>query len=179
MHTVNIDFVPFDEMSFGQVLKGVGVYVIWKRQAQGKPSYIGKGDILDRLSKHDDRFASVDGYVGLLGTKDRKADDQDSCIVEALLLGVASQTDRWPTHNVKDGHWRTVDRAHRLHGLVRVGVCGCDPFGPPDAPRRLAQPKYIRYRINAAGEGTIDHDWNLRKRLQPRNQSSSIWDIFS
>lgn len=179
MHSVNVEFVPFDEIPFGQVLKGVGVCVIWKQQARGKPSYIGKGDILERLSKHDDRFATVNGYVGLLGTKERKAHDRDSCIVEALLLETASHTDRWPTHNIKNGHWKTVDRAFRLHGLVRVAVRGCDPFGPPHAPRRLAQPKYIRYEIDSTGEGTIDFKWNQRKRLQSRNQSSSVWDFFT
>ena len=179
MHPIDIKFVPFDEIPFGQVLKGVGVYVIWKRQARGKPSYIGKGDILDRLSKHDDRFASVDGYIGLLGTKARRTDDQDSCIVEALLLEVAFHTDRWPTHNSKEGHWKTVDRAFRLHGLVRVTVRGCDPFGPPHAPRRMERPKHIRYEIDSAGEGTVEFKWNQRKRLKPRSRNDSVWDLFT
>lgn len=178
MHSVNVEFARFDDVSFGYVVKGVGVYVLWTDQARAKPSYIGKGDILNRLSQHDDRFASVDGYVGIIGGKDRKADDDDSYIVEALLLETAARADRWPPRNNKDGHWTKVERAFRLHGMVRVAVRGCDPFAPPSAPRRLAAPKYIRCEIGEEGERNIEFDWNSRKFLKPRKDSFNLWNLF-
>ena len=178
MHSVSVEFLRFDDISFGDVLKGVGVYVIWSDQARAKPTYIGKGDILSRLSQHDDRFASVDGYVGIIGGKERRGDDDDSYIVEALLLETATRTDRWPQSNSKDGHWTKVHRAFRLHGLVRVAVRGCDPFAPPSAPRRLAKPKYIRCHIGEDGEREIQPDWNLRKLLRSRKDAFNFWNLF-
>lgn len=153
-------------MAFANVLNGTGVYVIWDSQARAKPSYIGMGDLLTRLSSHDDAFAyPVGGYIGLLGSTGRKTESNEAAIIEALLLEVANQTDRWPLHNRKRGDMSFVRRMFRCNGLVRVTVTGCDPFGPASSPRYLRTPKQIRFQIDSAGNDVLEYNWNSRKRL--------------
>lgn len=92
-----VEFVRFEDVSFAYVLRGIGVYVIWDSQARVKPSYIGQGNVLSRLSVHAKDFSfPVRGYIAILGNTGRKKENKDAKIIEALLLGVAKQTDRFP-----------------------------------------------------------------------------------
>ncbi len=146
MYGITVEFNRFEDVSFADVMRGTGVYVIWDSQARVKPSYIGIGDLLSRLSSHDSNFAfPVRGYIALIGNTRRKRENIDAVIVEALLLDVAKQTDRWPTHNKKSGNISRVQKVFEKHGLVRITIKGCDPFGPPKMLRRLNVPKLIWY----------------------------------
>jgi hypothetical protein len=165
MYGITIEFVRFDDIKFGEILRATGVYVIWDSQARAKPSYIGKGDILSRLSSHDGNFAfPVKGYVALVGNRGQKNEDNDALIVEALLLKVAFETDRWPTHNKKSGSIALLKRVYDKHGVIRVTLNGCDPFGPPHAPRALDEPKQIWFELDNDGAEAVTHHWNFRKR---------------
>ena len=164
-YPITVHFDRFDDVSFGDVLRGTGVYVIWDSQARVKPSYIGKGDVLSRLSRHDETFAfPVRGYVALLGNEGLKSEGKDAGIVEALLLEVAESTDRWPIHNKRSGDLALVRRVWESHGVVRVTIKGCDPFGPPGAPRRLGEPKRIWFDVVDGEELIESPHWNWRKR---------------
>jgi hypothetical protein len=161
-----MDFVRFDDISFGDILRGTGVYVIWDSQAKVKPSYIGKGDILSRLSSHDGNFAfPVKGYIALVGNSGQKNEDKDALIVEALLLEVARNTDRWPIHNKKSGSIALLKRVYDRKGVIRLTLKGCDPFGPPHARRILDEPKQIWFELDNDGIGAVQHHWNFRKRV--------------
>jgi hypothetical protein len=167
MYGVTVHFERFNEVSFGDVLCATGVYVIWDSQARAKPSYIGKGDILSRLSSHDEKFASpVKGYIALIGNSGRKVESREAEIVEALLLEVARDTDRWPRHNDKSGAVSLLRRIAERKNQVRVTIKGCDPFGPPHLPRHLVGSKNIWFWLDEFGKGKIDHNWNYRKRIQ-------------
>ena len=123
MYGITAEFKRFDEVSFADALRVTGVYVIWDSQARAKPSYIGKGDILSRLSSHDEKFAfPVKGYIALIGNRGRRAESRDSEIVEALLLEVARDTDRWPPHNGKAGAIGLVRRIAERENQVRVTI---------------------------------------------------------
>ena len=165
MYGIVAEFARFEDISFAEVLRGTGVYVIWDSQARVKPSYIGKGDILSRLSSHDSKFASpVRGYLTIIGNSGMKAEDKDAMIVEAMLLEVARQTDRWPIHNKKAGGIRLLQRVFETSGVVRVTIKGCDPFGPPHAPRYLEGSKQIWFELDQNRVIDVQHDWNYRKR---------------
>jgi hypothetical protein len=165
MYPITVKFARFEDISFAEVLRGTGVYVIWDSQARVRPSYIGKGDILSRLSSHDSKFAfPVRGYLAIIGTGGMKAEDKDAMILEALLLEVAYQTDRWPIHNKKFGGVRLLQRVFDAKGVVRVTIKGCDPFGPPHAPRYLSEPKHIWFELDNNVDINVHHDWNHRKR---------------
>lgn len=104
MYGVTVEFTRFEDITFAEVLCGIGVYVIWDSQTRAKPSYIGKGNILSRLSSHDEKFAfPVKGYIALIGNTGSKRESRDAEVVEAMLLEVARVTDRWPTHNRNSG----------------------------------------------------------------------------
>lgn len=166
MYGVTVEFVRFDDISFGKILRGTGVYVIWDSQAKVKPSYIGKGDILSRLSSHAENFAfPVKGYVALIGNSGKEVEDNDALIVEALLLEVARQTDRWPPHNKKAGGIALLGRVFDRNGVIRATLKGSDPFGPPQAPRYLDEPKQIWFEIDSNGVGVVQHHWNYRKKI--------------
>jgi hypothetical protein len=166
MYPITAEFRRFEDVSFGYVLRGVGVYVIWDSQARARPSYIGKGDILSRISSHHKKFAfPVKGYIALVGNSGKKSENRDALIVEALLLEVARHTDRWPPHNKNAGNISLLQRVCNRHGLIRVTIKSCDLFGPPHAPRRLKEPKKIWFSFDRDGEVVLRGDWNYRKRL--------------
>jgi len=166
MYRVTVEFARFDDVSFGEILRKTGVYVLWDSQAKVKPSYIGKGDILSRLSSHDEKFAfPVKGYVALVCKSSQKAENKDALIVEALLLEVARQTDRWPPHNKKSGGIALLRSVFDKNGVVRVTLKGSDPFGPPQAPRYMDKPKRIWFKLDNDGAEVVQHHWNHRKKI--------------
>jgi hypothetical protein len=163
MYPIELEFHRFCDVRLSDVLTRVGIYVIWDSQAKVRPSYIGKGDLLNRLANHDSNFSNpLDGYVAFLGDGSKTTHDKESLAAEALLLEVAKDTDRWPIHNKKDGHWTSIESFCRNHKLLRVSVKNCDPFAPPDHPRYLDAAKYIRCEMEADSY-LYEHDWNLRK----------------
>lgn len=165
MYSVKVKFQRFDDVRLGENLRGTGVYVIWSSKASVKPSYIGKGDILARLSKHDGKFAfPVRGYVGIVGSSGQKREDKDAKIIEALLLEVARDTERWPSHNGKSGHIALVQRTFQRKGPVRITVKEYDPFAPPTASRYLHEPKNIWFVQDIDGNDVVKHHWNKRKK---------------
>lgn len=166
MYGITVEYARFEDISFADVLRGTGVYVIWDSQARAKPSYVGKGDILSRLSSHDGKFAfPVRGYIALIGNDGLKGENRDAEIVEALLLEVARATDRWPTHNKKAGNIGLLRHIAEKENQVRVTIEGCDPFGPPQAPRYLDPPKQIWFKQDRDGGDVVEHHWNYRKRI--------------
>jgi hypothetical protein len=167
MYTLPIVFRSFEDVTFSEVLNTAGVYVIWDSQAKAKPSYIGKGDLIARMAWHDHNFASpIGGYFGAIEEIGRRWVDDECLIVEALLLKIAEETDRWPNHNRKSGSLSTVERiASKHNGYIKVRVSGHDPFSPPKRSQELNHAKEIRY-FDRNGEWWLEYDWKLRKLLK-------------
>lgn len=167
MHVIDVLFERLSESPATFLLGRIGAYVLWDSQAKALPSYIGEGNILERLVEHAERFAlPLDGYVAPLDASTSQRAKADAEIVEALLLAVAHETDRGPSVNVARGKLRGLDAIFRSHGTLRLNVRGLDPLVPPRAARPITGTKQIVVRDSGDGTALLEHDWRLRRRMQ-------------
>src|SRR2546422_1561587 len=138
MQTVRAEFYRLDELPLPMLIGAVRTYVIWDGRAGGRSTYLGEGVILERFTKHASRFAwPFAGYAAITGdwTTDKAKGDGE--IIEAVLLAVAADTDRLPTHNEAPGKVRRIHKIFRSHGTLRIRVTGYDPFLIPEQSRPL------------------------------------------
>jgi len=165
MEIVRAEFFRLDEVPLSSVIGAVGVYVIWDGKAQSRPTYIGEGTILERVGQHASRFTRpFDGYLAMLGDWSTKQPKREAEILEAVLLAVASDTDRLPTQNRAPGKMREINRIFRSHGTLRIGVTGYDPLLIPGQARASTRAKTATVRYVADGLPYIlEHDWRLRR----------------
>src|SRR5256885_2022041 len=117
MRVIEIEFHRLVEVTLPDIVRAVGVYVIWDGQARAKPTYIGEGNILKRFGEHSKRFATpFDGYLGILGDTIAATPKREAEMIEALLLTVAYEVDRMPRYNVAHGKTTGIERIFRSHG---------------------------------------------------------------
>ena len=164
MKTLGAEFVRLQEFSICDLIGAVGVYVIWDGKARARPSYIGEGVILERFSKHAGRFPwPFDGYVAITGTKDSGEAKRDAMVLEAVLLSVSHDTDRFPNHNESFGKTTHVVKILRSHNLLRIRVTGLDPLIAPGQAQKLSNAKVARIRYeNGASGFSMGRDQALR-----------------
>lgn len=166
MHVIHAHFERLSDISVPILLGEIGVYVLWSGMAKARPSYIGEGNILNRLVTHHDRFAKpFDGFASVLSHEDitwQRA-KADATIVEAMLLAVAKDTDRTPSTNVASGKLRDLDDILRSHGTVRINVTGLDPLRPPEECPKLHAKKCIVLSFDQDEDFKVRHDWRLRR----------------
>lgn len=166
MYTIRVCFDRFEEIPLPDLFGAVGVYIIWDGRQRARPSYIGQGNILKRLSRrghNGEKFAQpIRGYTAVLGDTSRKFYRGDSKIVETLLLEVAEEVDRWPTKNGQRGANTGIDRIFQKHGVLKVIVDGYDPLLPPWTAQPLINNKVIELR-RLRDEIVLDHDWRMRR----------------
>jgi hypothetical protein len=167
MYTIRADFQRFGDFHLGDLFGQTGVYVLWDAQAKARPTYIGEGTILKRLSDHAKRDARrfahpIDGYIAIVSGSSRDIHKTESLAVERLLLDVARETDRRPSINAHPGAGSVIRLLCRDE-LLRIAVRGYDPFCPPNVARRLAGVKEIKAWSELDGSYEIDHDWRQRK----------------
>src|ERR1051325_3854817 len=104
MESIPITFESLPDLPFERLCYAVGVYVLWAGKSIARPTYIGQGEMIDRLGKHRRRFPRpIDGYVAVLGESDERTTKRRCEILEAVLLAIAGDVDRYPTHNKKGG----------------------------------------------------------------------------
>jgi hypothetical protein len=166
MHRIEALFQSFDEVTFPDLFRAVGVYVIWDARQVAKPSYIGQGNILKRFaSEHASRFAApIQGYLAILGDTSRTAYKLDAVALELLLLEIAAETDRYPTVNAAPHAYGSIDKLVARHGTVRIAMSGLDPFCPPWRPRLFRPRTWITVRPDG---DAIEHPWRMRRRGRP------------
>lgn len=165
MEIIKATFDRLTEISFVDLPRAVGVYVIWAGRARARPTYIGQGTLLKRLAEHATWLElPVDGYIAILGDRSSRVAKRNAEIIEALLPAVAEDTDRLPTRNIASGKTTGLDRVFRSHGVLRVSVTGYDPLAIPWQSRRLRAAKVIRSE-DKGGTLHLSHDSRLR-RLQ-------------
>ena len=171
MVTIRVHFERLRDAPIPNYLGARGVYAIWDARAKARPTYIGEGNILRRLTDHVERdgrtFAHPwDGYVSALRGSTSNVHKHDARTVECLLLEVAAQTDRAPGGNQRGGTLASVLR-YLARETVRVAVTGFDPLLPPAQSRVLRSPKEIKLRWYASGEIGLEYDWRRRRLGAP------------
>lgn len=171
MYTIPVHFRRFSDLHLGDLIGATGIYVIWDANAVYKPTYIGEGIVLKRLSDHTARdfrrFARPwDGYVALFEANTSGVLKLASQIAEKLLLDVGFTTDRFPSANRSRGSTAAVTGVLK-HEAIKVSVRGFDPYSDPALGRRLSGSRSIRARPEAGRSYWIEHDWRLRRIGRP------------
>jgi hypothetical protein len=167
LRIVTAEFLRLTTVPVPALVGAVGVYCIWDGRARAKPTYIGEGTILTRLSQHAGRFSwPFDGYVAITGDWSQAKAKSEAEILEAVLLYVAADTDRLPTQNRAPGKTTGIRRTFKRHGVLRINIKGLDPLLRPEQSRPFAGSKVATLRyIDDSLPPFIEHDWRLR-RLQ-------------
>jgi hypothetical protein len=167
VQVIDVTFERLTDVSVASLLGCIGAYVLWDSKAKARPSYIGEGVILKRLTEHVYRLDyPLDGYAAPVFESSRQRAKAHAEIVEALLLVVAHQTDRKPSVNIASGKLRAIDAIFRSHGTIRINVRGFDPLTPPRNARPLSATKQIVLKDLPDGSLTLEHSWNARRKLQ-------------
>lgn len=166
MFPINAEFVKFEDITLYDLLDTGGVYVIWDSQAKARPTYVGEGYFMERLSQHDKRFAlPLDGYISILGGRGNMYTKDIGQIVESALIRIGRDTDHDPKYNSKHGNWAMIEVICRSEKL-KVKFTGYDPFSPPFKARRLIKPKIFEANYNHREQSVeYDHDWRKRRKL--------------
>lgn len=140
MKSYEVEFQPFVDLSLYQALGKVGCYVVWDNKSEKCATYIGSGELLERVRKHsyDPKFEKpLNGYAAILPDKDT------ANMVEALLIDIGWEKVRGASHNRKMGPWSTLERHCLDHKILKFYVTGYDPFVCPSSKRALRERKKI------------------------------------
>lgn len=167
MKVVEAEFRPIERVDIYEAIGAIGVYVLWSPQAKARPTYIGEGNLLDRLGQHKGRYGPfMGGLVAILGHEPAKTPKHHAEIVEAALLEVAQEVDRYPTDNVQNGRHSRIAAIMDNHETLRVTIKGHDPLLSPRSPP-MAAAKRIHYRGLDREHYRLadDHGWRQRTRL--------------
>ena len=160
MYSIKLNFRPFNKITHEEILGSYGVYILWDSTAKVKPTYIGEGYLIDRLSEHYKDRRSFKGLIAI--TKDKK----DAEIAEAIILLVAEQINRSPSQNIKAGKlFSHVNNIFREHGKLKITISGRHPFKKPGAVGSLLQDKAEISLYNIGDEVLIGHQFRkIRNR---------------
>src|SRR5437867_6169482 len=121
MHVVNLKFFSLETEPAAQLFGETGVYVLWSPYAYDRPTYIGEGIVLKRLSRHVDWLTrgvtGLGAVTSLEGISSRQA-KIDAEIGEAVLLWIADKIGRYPTKNRAPGKRKRVDAIFHRHATL-------------------------------------------------------------
>ena len=144
MEIINLDFQSISEVPLSYLFGSTGVYALWGPQAVRRPTYIGQGQILDRLVHHTKKlspnFQGIVARTDLDCTRARAKDDAE--IAEAFLIWAANYLDKGPTRNINSGCWKKMIGLSTSYGRIRINITGYDPLKKPGTQGwRLAEKK--------------------------------------
>lgn len=128
------------------------VYIIFTEKSEKDPAYIGHGNLLSRLAYFQDNTMDSNDQVesvlvGFLDDpSDYESDKEELEIVEAALLLIAQDVDRWPIYNSVRGAKNKVAELFYDHGKVRITISGVVPIRLPSGGKD--------------GKFTIDLEWD-------------------
>ena len=136
MYVINVKFRDVFEVSLGECLDEIGVYVLWSDGAHAKPSYLGEGNLVARIGTHmQDEGKPFHHTKGLAGVAAILAPDRtivrrkcDAQIVEYTLLWVAEMIGVPPLHNRSKGRFAAVAKRADQHDTIRINVTGRHPL---------------------------------------------------
>jgi len=167
VYTIKARFERFSDWRLDSLIGAVGVYVIWDAKSKARPTYIGEGNVLKRLSDHVERdgrkFAHPwDGYIALLVGSTRGVHKFEAKAIERLLLDIAEATDRYPAANSHPGSFADV-LGYCKNETLRVAISGFDPLLPPRTARPMRGSKEVTVRRDRAKGIVVNHDWRWRR----------------
>ncbi len=168
MHKLTADFLRFQDVDVFNALGAVGAYVIWAEDAKLIPTYIGHGNLFDRLSEHTFTYrAPLDGYLAITGDIGDQDAKDEACAIEGLLLWIADDTERLSEFNRQRARMDKLESHFPNHGLVKAVLSGYDPFVPPRAASSISEQKrHVRVRPNG-DYLEIEHGWRRRRGAGP------------
>lgn len=161
MKVVKAVFRRLNEVTLEEVYGMVGVYILWSGRAISRPTYIGEGVILNRFAKHVEELPwPVKGVLAIIGDNIPKY-KTDCEVLEAILLDIAYEVDRFPTQNQAAGKKSRVTKIFRKHGKLRIYIRGYDPLRHPKNPL-MRDKKIIELWRNTNNEIDLRYPWHLR-----------------
>lgn len=163
MRVIEVTFERFSDVTMDRLPGALGVYVIWSSKSRVKPAYIGEGEILSRFEYWARNLPlPLRGFVAILSYGSQREVKADAEIVEALLLNIADEINRWPTNNEKSGKRSNIEKIFKRHGVLRVNITGYDPLLAPNLSRMKGK-KIITVQIDKEGIIEINHrHWKRR-----------------
>jgi len=173
--TLDTTFEPLHEIPVADLFGAVGVYTIWARGATHRPTYMGEGIILDRISKHVKRWRTdMLGTAAILSDAGPHRDlaKPGGLLAEAFFLELGELLGRKPLQNDAPGHVQLLRTAVEIHNIVRINVRGLHPFMHPENPRaRLSERAVCTVELNDYDEFVFTTPWNARAvRRSSRNR---------
>lgn len=163
MHVIDAYFDLLNDVPVSKLFGFVGTYILWDGQARVKPSYIGEGNILERIVEHSRDYAMpLIGYIAILGEATLAGAKRDAEILETVLLEAAAQTRRSPPNNSQAGNRRGIASLFKKHGVIRVNLAGYNPLSPPRLRRIFEERKEIRLIEDESGNIYMSHPWRSR-----------------
>lgn len=169
MEVIRAEFLRFQDWSFYDSVNGenqTGVYVIWDSLNKAKPTYIGQGNVLQRIASHHIQFYKpINGYIAFfIGTKSITKDSSE--IIEAALLEISKEVDRYPTQNQATGNLKCVLKKFDKHRKIKIYIKGYDPFQNPINSKLMDIEKIIEIYLNEFDELMLAHSWRNRRKLK-------------
>jgi hypothetical protein len=162
MKVINAEFKRLCDMALDRLPGAIGVYVLWSSKSWVRPTYLGEGLILERFAAHAGKFPiPLEGTISILDNGTQKAIKTNAEIVEALLLYIAEEIDRFPSQNKNVGKHGQIEKVFTSHGVLRIRITGYDPLLGPRSSR-MNKEKIITLQTNRFGEIELSHPWKLR-----------------
>lgn len=161
------DFRRLTDISLVDAYDEIGVYVLWSAKAAVRPSYIGEGDILRRFVSHMGKSWAARPLNGSMAFIDHGTVKQSKAageLIEAVLLDIAEETDRYPPNNGASGKRRSLWclLRGRTDHTVRIVVSGQDPLLPPERPLMRDNKLIVLRDGGDDGWVIVKHGWRQR-----------------
>jgi hypothetical protein len=167
MLTIDLNFEPLHELPARDLFNAVGVYTLWTAAATHRPTYLGEGTILDRLSSHTKRWRIHNAAVAIISANgvDKRTAKPAGVVAEAFLLELGELLRRQPVQNGSPGHRTRLHQIVEANNVLRVNIRGLHPFVHPSESRaRLSERAECSVRVARDGDFEFTSPWNARRR---------------
>ncbi|MDD5686334.1 MAG: hypothetical protein PHE88_00675 [Elusimicrobia bacterium] len=168
MLKIDAEFLRLVDIPVDKLFNAVGVYVIWSGRAWVKPTYIGEGLIMRRLSDHmknSDKCAKpISGLLAIIGDNSKKEYKFKAKILEQILLQISNEIDRFPNQNQQCG-LKFLEKIIKRYGFIKVSVSGYDPLLDPYKAKMLKKKLIkVHYGKEYGNEICILHQYLKRSK---------------
>ena len=131
MHVIHADFECLETMPVTALFGAIGVYVLWSRRADVRPSYIGEGNLIARFaSEHIGRFGDrMSGYAAIMDASTERRCKSDAEILETILLEIGAEIGQCPVQNDSRGKRKGIRKHYDDgHNVIRLNLTGYHPL---------------------------------------------------